>query len=175
MYIPVGISGCGKSSLIQKWDVLKNVVNIEPDQIRKEYCGSVSDQSKNAAVFELFNHFEQREMSYGARDVYSNQMHLWFQGMKEECELATQYGYEPVFIIFEDSSDWKVCESRVEKALQKGEDRSVTAGIIGRSGKPLIQEMSERFCELVESNEFIELTQNYKRFYIKNDLIWESV
>jgi predicted kinase len=50
-YMPVGISGSGKSRILHS--VFEEKVIIEPDQIRKELTGSVSDQSRDREVWEL--------------------------------------------------------------------------------------------------------------------------
>jgi predicted kinase len=48
-YMAIGISGSGKSTTLYK--VFDPEVIIEPDQIRREMTGSVSDQSKDMLVW----------------------------------------------------------------------------------------------------------------------------
>lgn len=58
LFLPIGIPGSGKSTWIKK-NILENknfspssFVIVSPDEIRKELTGDISDQSKNAEVFE---------------------------------------------------------------------------------------------------------------------------
>lgn len=50
-YMPIGISGSGKSTMIRKFFNMDNVV--EPDGIRRELTGNVSDQTQNARVWQI--------------------------------------------------------------------------------------------------------------------------
>jgi len=157
---PVGISGAGKNYLHETRFV--NSVMIEPDAIRRICTGSVSDQTRNAEVFDLCHHFLRREMSFGERGIYLSETHLWLQGIRDELEMVLAYGYEPIFVILETASrDSELCRERVREAIRSGEDRSATAEIIGRTGKPLIEEMSEGFIEMIESEEFKDLIRPY--------------
>lgn len=50
--MPIGISGSGKSTWVNSLDKT-NCVVICPDEIRKEVCRNVNDQSKNWLVFKI--------------------------------------------------------------------------------------------------------------------------
>jgi hypothetical protein len=54
-------------------------------------------------------------------------------------------------VCFEDSRNWELCTSRVEKDLANGVDRSVSVGIIDEeTGLSLIQLMSQKYVNLVD-------------------------
>ena len=158
---PVGISGAGKD---YTWaEMFPESVKISPDDIRRTLCGNVTDQSRNACVFDLAHHFLKREMSYGQNDIFLSETHLWLPGIQDELEIVKEYGYEPVFVLLDTASrDWEMCRNRVKAALQNGEDRSATADVILDDGTPLLKSMSDRYVSLVESEEFTALTKGYK-------------
>src|SRR5690606_16036696 len=52
LILPVGISGSGKSTWI-KSQTDPNTIVISPDDIRRELTGNISDQTKNAEVFQI--------------------------------------------------------------------------------------------------------------------------
>ena len=160
VYFPIGISGSGKDYTYE--NLFPWCVKICPDDIRRVF-GDVTDQSRNAEVFDLTHFMLKREMSYGQRDIYLSETHLWLPGIQEELEMVLSYGYEPVFVLLDTASrDWELCRDRVKWALQNGEDRSATADVILDDGTPLIKNMSDRYKTLVESEDFKQLTKGYR-------------
>ena len=158
---PIGISGAGKDYTYA--NKFSSCVKISPDDIRRDLCGNVTDQSKNATVFDLAHHFLKREMSYGQNDIYISETHLWLPGIQDELEMVLDYGYEPVFVLLDSASrDWEMCRDRVKTALQNGEDRSATADVVLDDGTPLLKSMSDRYVSMVESEEFAALIHGYK-------------
>ena len=156
---PIGISGAGKDRFYRMF--FKEAVLLSPDNIRKELTGDISDQTRNKEVFEILHDRMRSELDRCVNDIYLSETHLWLPGLKQEVEMALPYGKEILFYLFEDSRNWKLCQSRVRGALASGEDRSATADVIGKSGKPLLEEMSERYVELVESEDFKKLTNGH--------------
>ena len=56
LYIMVGLSGAGKSTIAQQLAEDENCVIVSSDDIRGEICeGGVSDQSKNEEVFKIYH------------------------------------------------------------------------------------------------------------------------
>jgi len=158
---PVGISGAGKDYTYA--NKFSSCVKISPDEIRRTLCGNVTDQSRNACVFDLAHYMLKREMSYGQNDIYLSETHLWLPGIQDELEMVLDYGYEPVFVLLDSASrDWEMCRDRVKTALQNGEDRSATADVILDDGTPLLKSMSDRYVSLVESEDFKQLTKDYR-------------
>jgi len=55
LILMVGIPGSGKSSWLEEQGLYKNpaFIILCPDQVRKELCGNISDQSRNIEVWDI--------------------------------------------------------------------------------------------------------------------------
>lgn len=133
-----GISGSGKSTFLNKF--FKGIV-ICPDDIRRELTGNVSDQSRNAEVWELtYKRF--REALATGDDVAISAMFLNEKAVNRVCEEIDKTKSLPVLeiILMEDSYNWKLCADRVKKDIENGVDRADTASVDG-----LIQSMYNKW------------------------------
>lgn len=133
-----GISGSGKSTFLNKF--FKGIV-ICPDDIRRELTGNVSDQSRNAEVWELtYKRF--REALATGDDVAISAMFLNEKAVNRVCEEIDKTKSLPVLeiILMEDSYNWKLCADRVKKDIENGVDRADTASVDG-----LIQSMHNKW------------------------------
>ena len=120
LYIPIGISGSGKTTYGNKL----NVSVVCPDDIRKEITGNISDQSNNSKVFSIY---EKRlsNLAHKNKDVFASMTHLKYSYVKNTINAYKSANpFKVVFILFEDSLDWKKCYDRVKNDLKNGIDRS---------------------------------------------------
>ena len=120
LYIPIGISGSGKTTYGNK---LKAKV-VCPDDIRKEVNGSISDQSNSSKVFSIYEK-RMADLASKGEDVFASMTHLKYSYVKNTINAYKSANpFKVVFILFEDSLDWKKCYNRVKNDLGNGIDRS---------------------------------------------------
>ena len=128
IYIPIGISGSGKSAY-QK-ENLPKVNVICPDDIRKRFTGDCSDQSMNSEVFEeAYN--ELANYAFEDRDVYFSSTNLSVKAVQRiyDCVLQNVKRKRNVhfrILLLSASKDEDLCRSRVKADLEAGVDRSNT-------------------------------------------------
>jgi predicted kinase len=78
LYVPVGIPGCGKSSLARKMIADGTVVPdaiIEPDAYRALLTGDHTNQTENATVFDICHKIADKRILHGL-DVYFDATNL---------------------------------------------------------------------------------------------------
>ncbi len=120
LYIPIGISGSGKTTYGNK---LKAKV-VCPDDIRKEVNGSISDQSNSGKVFSIYEK-RMADLASKGKDVFASMTHLKYSYIKNTINAyKSATPFKVVFILFEDSLDWKKCYNRIKNDLGNGVDRS---------------------------------------------------
>lgn len=71
LFIMIGLSAAGKSTIAKELAKDYEAVIVSSDSIRKEICGNVSDQSKNEEVFKLF-HKRIRKYLHEKRNVIAD-------------------------------------------------------------------------------------------------------
>lgn len=139
-----GISGSGKSTFLRNF--FKGTV-ICPDDIRRELTGNVSDQSRNAEVWELtYKRF--REALATGDNVAISAMFLNEKAVNSVCEEIDKTDSFPVLeiVLMEDSYNWKLCADRVKKDIENGVDRADTASVNG-----LIETMHDRWVKFADN------------------------
>jgi len=126
LYLPVGISGSGKSSYIRK-NFDPSIV-IEPDAIRREVTGSVSDQSQENKVWGIvFARLRKTLQQYGkavldATNVRSRNRMSVLKMFKNAKKIAIVFDADP-----------EIAKQRVAKDISNKVDRSnVPADVIDR-------------------------------------------
>lgn len=129
LYIPIGISGSGKTRLRATLQLQEPLISVCPDDIRKELTGSVSDQSKNGLVFSLAFGRTQQLLIKG-RSVYFDATNLQRKSVRTLLEIAHETGATPRIYILKDSEDANLCRTRVQKDLSSGIDRSDTSDLL---------------------------------------------
>jgi len=120
-YFFVGVSGSGKSTYRKQFP---SAVIICPDDIRRELTGSVSDQSKNAVVFDIAYKRLDKAMQYQESEIIFDSTGLHTPGRIKAVSIARQYGYDTHVVVFIDSQDLDLCRSRVRKDIMNKVDRS---------------------------------------------------
>ncbi len=123
LYVTLGISGCGKSTWTTKNGKGKIVIN--PDSIRKELTGSVSDQTRNAEVFSLA-YRRTRDALHNGISVVFDSTALNSKTRKELLDIARQEKSNANLYVFEDSGFPTICRNRVIKDMHDEVDRADT-------------------------------------------------
>jgi predicted kinase len=123
-YMSISPSGAGKSTYLRS--VFEPEVIVEPDQIRKEITGSVSDQSRDREVWE--------EVLKRVLTNLDKKGQAILDATNTKSSLRTQFlkqlpaGVHKVALVFQPKgTDEEVVDKlygRVQKDLEKGKDRS---------------------------------------------------
>jgi len=131
LILPVGISGCGKSRLHIKLDnKLDGLGLVEPDLIRKELTGSISDQTKNQEVFEKAKRLTLNALKDN-RNIFFSATNLGTSNLLKTIEYYTSQieDLKVIVVFMMDSFDIDLCHQRVIKDIAQGKDRSDTRDI----------------------------------------------
>jgi predicted kinase len=123
-YMAIGLSGSGKSTVLNK--VFEREVIVEPDAVRKEMTGSVSDQSKDFIVW--------KEVAKRVKDNIDTMGLAVLDATNTKSSLRAQFlknipaGVRKVAIVFQpEGSDEEIIDklyNRIEQDLKAGKDRS---------------------------------------------------
>lgn len=157
LYIPVGISGAGKSTYFSK---LKHVEKVSMDEIRRE-LGDINDQTNNFIVVRTALQ-KLKDLLNEDKDVYFDATNLTLRAIKKLIKCAPE-GTHISIILFEDSKNWQLCRARVQNDIEKGIDRARTFDV-EINGEPLQKTMSEKYIALIENEAFWNLVQNGQIF-----------
>ena len=120
--IPVGISGSGKSRWIKTLD--NSYTIISPDEIRRELTGDVSDQTKNALVFDTA--FKRtidalnaaNNVVFDATNINSFHRKKMLDTLREKVSVDFK-AYAKIF-----DADPEVTKERIRLDIENGVDRS---------------------------------------------------
>ena len=114
----VGISGAGKSEWIKS---MKDFIVISPDNIRKELTGNVNDQSQNEKVWSIARYRTRKALQSGlnvildATNVDAAQRQYFINRLPPVQLKAKIFNVDPEEAI-----------RRINKAIERGEDRAAT-------------------------------------------------
>ncbi len=137
LYIPIGISGSGKTTYGNR---LKAKI-VCPDDIRKEINGSISDQSNSSKVFSIYRK-RLADSASERKDIFASMTHLKYSYVKNTIDAyKSATPFKVVFILFEDSLDWRKCYDRVANDLKNKVDRSDVP-------EDVIKRQSERYKQV---------------------------
>ena len=115
-----GISGSGKSKFAQLAKDIFVDVEVNADNVRAEF-GDVSDQSKNAEVFERVDELVNQNLA-GGRSVILSNTNLHYHSM---VAYAKKYPYARIIaMIMMDSKNPELCKERIHTDLENGIARS---------------------------------------------------
>jgi predicted kinase len=151
-YMAIGLSGSGKSTILDK--VFEREVIVEPDAIRKELTGSVSDQSRDFMVWKITAERIQAnldKMGLAVLDATNTKSSLRNQFLKN-----VPAGVHKVAIVFQpQGTDEEIVDKlygRVQGDLTSGKDRSaVPKEVIARQltqFKNGLQNIDKQFDEV---------------------------
>lgn len=123
-YMAVGISGTGKSTILNR--VFEREAIVEPDAIRRETTGSVSDQSNDFKVW--------KDVAERVKEKLNTNGLAVLDATNTKSSLRTQFlknipeGIRKVAIIFKpEGTDEEIVDklyNRIQRDLKKGKDRS---------------------------------------------------
>lgn len=125
LYIPVGISGSGKSTYINSWRFLFTKI-VSPDLLRKAYTGNINDQTKNQQIFSDINTLIVCYLNSGNSVITdSTNCNLTFlKKLLTYLKESVTVKFNIKFLIFE--SNPEISEARINKDIKKGKVRSNT-------------------------------------------------
>ena len=141
LIILVGVSGSGKSLWVKEYSKEFNISVVCPDSIRREICGDVSDQSKNALVWRIAKGRVVDLLGAG-KDVILDATNLKSKERRSLVEnLPGCIKYAKVFNV-----EPEVAYDRVLDDVEKGVDRS-------RVSREVILKQYENFIEDIDKLE----------------------
>ena len=139
LYIMVGASGSGKSTFVKRHKKEDDIV-ISTDEIRKE-LGDVSDQSKNALVFET----EFDRLRKADKDTYFDATNLTMKSLKNVINEAVNFKDITIYFMTA-SKNVDLCNRRIAEDLENGKDRSNVP-------EEVVEKMQQKFLQLVRNME----------------------
>lgn len=142
LILPVGISGSGKSTWIKSQQD-SNTIVISPDEIRKELTGNISDQSKNAQVFEIADKRVADALNAGKNVIFdaTNIKSRDRKSLMEYMKVHVDMPFEGFAKIFDVSPE--IAKQRVKKDVESGIERSnVPDWAIDRQYQAFINDMN---------------------------------
>lgn len=147
--IEIGISGSGKTTYYKN-NHSENSGYINPDSLRKQLCGDVSDQTRNREVFELAYVNLEKFCLSGKNEIWFDATNLTKDSITKILNISSKYGYDCEFIVFEDSLNPELCNSRVRKDIENSVDRS---------------NVPEEIITTKQFNKFVNLYKNLENLY----------
>lgn len=144
LFVPIGISGSGKSYLGDKLSKVIDLTIICPDDERKLLTGDISNQSKNDEVFS--NCYRKLNNSLAKNEnVYFSATNLSKKDRKMLFKIAEKYSTDVIALVLTLSKDFNLCLSRVKEDISKGIDRSNTISLI--DGQTVVERQYKKFIE----------------------------
>lgn len=146
LYILSGLPGSGKSTWAKK--NLPNAVVVCKDNIRKEICGDVDDQSQNARVFRIAR-ARTKELLAEGKDVILDATHLTEKSRRDMAELAPK-GTPVVIVWF--NTPLKTCLER-----NAGREKLVPESVIRKMHFTFARPKKSECSRLIVVNERKEM------------------
>lgn len=152
LYVTIGCSGSGKTylgkKLAEKYAETCNDGGLEivcPDDVRKELTGNISDQTRNAEVFEIVR---KRIIDFlnAGKDVYFSATNINASSREFLGKIREALGCKMLFIVMKDSFDEAKCRNRVALDIKSKVDRSNT--LVESNGEDVIHRQYMRFINL---------------------------
>ncbi len=136
LYVTIGIPGSGKS----RWAQTKtDAILVSTDAIRQELCGNITDQTRNAEVFDVA-HAAIRCHLLAGHNVVFDATNL--RGFNREVLLKTLPPCDRVAVVF--PCDAETAKARVRADIRDGKNRSdVPDHAIERMARLFAEEVSE--------------------------------
>lgn len=162
LYVPIGISGSGKTTVGNKIrEAFSGVVVVCPDDERKRLTGNVSDQSRNDEVFSNCYGLVGKYLRQGT-DVFFSATNLSGKDRKTLLKIAKSAGSFITAIVLMDSLDPGLCLSRVRKDLASGVDRSNTTVINDETKETVVDRQFKKFKDNYQAIEGYDALIEYR-------------
>lgn len=152
LYVTIGCSGSGKTylgkKLAEKYAEACNDGGLEivcPDDVQKELTGNISDQTRNAEVFEIVR---KRIIDFlnAGKDVYFSATNINASSREFLGKIREVLGCKMLFIVMKDSFDEEKCRNRVAWDIKYKVDRSNT--LVESNGEDVIHRQYMQFINL---------------------------
>lgn len=98
LFIMCGLSGSGKSHIAKELAEKYNATIVATDDIRKELCGEVSNQSKNEEVFNIF-HKRIRKYLFEGKNVIADATNITMKSRRAIIENVRKLDVEKICYI----------------------------------------------------------------------------
>lgn len=118
-----GVSGSGKSTFYKN-NCGETPFYINPDTIRKQVCGDVSDQSRNKLVWEIAYESLKDFCLEEKENIWFDATSLHNSSIRAVLQIASLYKQDVEIYIMNDSFNKELCRSRVRSDIENGVDRS---------------------------------------------------
>jgi len=117
------VAGSGKSTFYKNNHADKGIY-INPDSIRKDICGNVSDQSQNTKVWKIAYDRLKTACEDGVEEIWFDATSLHNSSIRAVLQIASLYKQDVEIYIMNDSFNKELCRSRVRSDIENGVDRS---------------------------------------------------
>ena len=155
LYLPIGISGAGKSTYLKKH--FKPEVIISPDDVRRELTGNVTDQSKDA---QIWMYIVPQRINAALNTYGEAVLDATNTNSRDRTRFLKNFGndVETTAILF--GSNPEVSKARVKKDIDTGIDRSaVPDEIIDKQYRDLMngfENIKHQFDKVITVDELKE-------------------
>jgi predicted kinase len=167
LIVTIGISGSGKNHLLSMLNQKFNIINVEPDNIRRTKLGDVNNQENGAMIFAIAKNMINKHIN---DIVYFNGTNLdWKRTINFILDLDKSPDIPVLLIFLEDSQNLELCKQRVLEDLTNNIDRS-------RVPEEVIERQHERYKTCIHNaNNHPNLSidkcpKNWKIFKYQNNL-----
>jgi predicted kinase len=124
LIITIGISGSGKNYLLVSLKDNLNIVNIEPDDIRRKKLGNVNNQENGGMIFSIAKNMINKALKEN-KDVFFNGTNLdWKRTINFILDLNKSPEISVLFVYLKDSLNLDICKKRVLEDINNNIDRS---------------------------------------------------
>jgi predicted kinase len=170
LYLMRGTTCSGKDTYCEKYFYQHNV--LSSDKFRGMLTGSISDQSRNALVFDTLRQILELRLQNGCLYTVVNATNLKFRDCKEYLALADKYNVEVVCISIQPPS--------IEEMIKRNENRAKTQPInipeeVIRRHYDTYMNSTDAFVDAFISTankRFIELSQSYEEVRTARSKEW---
>ena len=163
LYLTVGISGSGKSAFTSKTKELLNAVEVNADNIRKEF-GDISDQSKNKEVFEKVDILIDENLKKS--NVILSNTNLHYSIIKKYAEKYPES--QIIVFLMKDSVSPNLCFERVSKDIENNVERSNVP-------KEVVYKQWEKWATFYKTVLSEECIPNVSYFMVNNEFVVKPI
>ena len=123
VFLLSGISGSGKSTFYKNNHTDKGIY-INPDSIRKEVCGNISDQSQNPKVWKIAYDSLRTACEEGVEEIWFDATTLSSSSVRAVLEIASLHKQNVVLYVMQDSLNKNLCIERIKNDIDNSVDRA---------------------------------------------------